>query len=393
MNDELKFLIEQYVKLVDSDENKKRNACWEIEPVYTKDRFRRIAKPWKETGCVPLTLQYSISLRSLQYGFSLKKFYTDPETFIINYLKIFIEHFKLNDSLTLDRVIPCWPGTTLEASMFGGETLYSDLEDPALSIETVLKEHSDLDKLKMPDFFESGLMPLMHRYYSEINEVLKGTGCSLAFPELIRSPFGIAFQIRGFENLCFDLMDSPEWVHSLMRFLTDAHKKWYIDRAKFLGQDIPLGHLYNDEVDCNLFGPNIYEEFILPYEIELSKFHGGIAYWHSCGNIAPVLKHIRKIPDIKLLNISPWTDYKTASEVCPDIPLEITLNTTKDIFMADETKMRERVQYIIDTCTEHNVKAFHINTSMLTAFLGDVSADLAKGEQWLRVAKEVANLK
>ena len=46
-----------------------------------------------------------------------------------------------------------------------------------------------------------------------------------------------------------------------------------------------------------------YEEFILPYEQELCEFHGGIRYWHSCGDTGNMVNSIRKIPQIDLFHI------------------------------------------------------------------------------------------
>jgi hypothetical protein len=56
------------------------------------------------------------------------------------------------------------------------------------------------------------------------------------------------------------------------------------ERAKFLGEPVQKLKLYNDEVDCPTLSPGMYREFILSYEQELARIHGGLVYWHSCGN-------------------------------------------------------------------------------------------------------------
>lgn len=387
MQDELKKTLEKYIELVDSEENQRREQFWQPEPVYCRDKFRRIPRPWRETGYAPVVADPGPTMWAKIFNFNLREYYTDPEVYLLNYLKIMIAQFELNDDTTLHKVLPFWPGVTFEAALFGMETIYHDTEDPWLGRELVLKEKKDLNKLKPPDFYESGLMPLVHHLYQEINEWLKGTGCSLAFPELIRSPWGLAFQLRGFAELAVDCMEDPTWVHALMRFLTEARKQWYEERSRFLGEPVPPGHLYNDEVDCNVIGPNIYKKYILPYEIELSEFHGGIVYWHSCGNITPVLGLVRQIPNLAMINISSWTDYRKAAEVCPDIALEICVRPTDDVYLADQAKVEKKIGDIVEACVINNVHAFCLRAGSLQQFSDSVPADLAKAKEWVAITK------
>ena len=96
---------------------------------------------------------------------------------------------------------------------------------------------------------------------------------------------------------------------------------------------IQVGSLYNDEVNVPLLSPQLYEKFILPYEIELSKFYGVISYWHSCGNTAPLLRLIRCIPHLQMIHISPWTDLEQSVADLADsgIALEVVLHPLVDV--------------------------------------------------------------
>lgn len=392
MQDELKKVIDQYVNLVESDENKRRQQFWQPEPVWSRDKFRRIATPIAETGYAPVVADPGPTIWAKVFNFNVKDYYTKPEAYILNYFKSMIALFEMNDDTTIDKVIPFWPGTSFESSLFGMETVYHDHEDPWVGREVAIKEKSDLDKLVFPDFYKSGLMPLIHRFYEDVNNLLAPWGCRMDFPHITRAPYGIAFHLRGFADLAMDMMDDPEWMHKLMRFITDSRKKWYEDRAKFLNEPIPKVQLFNDEVDCNVISPKIYRDFIWPYEKELSEFHGGVAYWHSCGNIAPVLELIRQIPNVDMINISSWTDYHIAAELCPDIPLEICVRPTDDVYLATQDKMERKVKDIMDTCMAKNVKSFHIRAGSLQSFFGSVDEDLAKAKEWVCVAKKVTKL-
>jgi len=388
MNNNLKDIINKYILLVESNDNRLRCDYWKADTVCSRDKFRRTPQKKLKRG-IPVIADISPTIWADFFNFNMREFYTDPQIFLLNYLKLMIKHFELYDYLTLDKEIPClfFPGIAFEASLFGKEPVYDDIAEPWVGRDIVLKEKKNLNKLHYPDFFKSGLMPLVHRFYQEINETLTGTGLNIDFPNMIRSPFGIAFQLRGFENLGIDLLDDPKWVHKLMLFLTESHKKWYEDKSKFLNEPIPKGLLYNDEVDCNLISPNIYEEIIFPYEIELAKFHNGIAYWHSCGNITPILNLIRQIPNMEMIKISAWTDYNKAAQICKDIPLEICISATDYVYLANKEKMASKINDIINICLKEGVEAFYIRTEPLHKFSSNVNQDLDKAQLWIEVAK------
>lgn len=267
------------------------------------------------------------------------------------------------------------------------QTIYSDTDFPWLGRNQVIRERSDLQKLKHPDFRNTGLMPLAHRFYDEGNELLRRSGLSMTFPRIIRGPFGMAFTLRGVNDLGLDLIDDPEWVLELMRFLTQGNKQWHQEWSAFTGRPLPRALLYEDEVDGNIFGPHTYETFVLPFEIEISEFLGGTAYWHSCGNVTKMLRLIGTIPGIRLLNISAWTDYHLAAKTCGDIPLELCIPAVDGLYLADEARMSRDLADMLRTCAEQNVRAFAIRLLGVSPFHDSVQKDLEKIKTWIRLAQ------
>ncbi len=157
----------------------------------------------------------------------------------------------------------------------------------------------------MPDFYRSGLMPLAHQYYEVIGELIDND-FNVVFPEWGRRSFGVATHIRGYENFLSDMISNPKFAHRILRLITDTRKEWITERAKFLGKCKGKGNIYNDEVNCPSLSPELYEEFALPYELELSDFHGGILYFHSCGDTTKLLPLIAKINTIEMFHVGPW---------------------------------------------------------------------------------------
>jgi len=131
----------------------------------------------------------------------------------------------------------------------------------------------------------------------------------------------------------------------------------------------------------------MYREFILPYEQELSEFHGGVAYWHSCGNTAPVMEDISKIPNLELFHVSPYTDLSTAVEIFPpETALDIVLKPVEDCYNRTEEEMRERLEDIKEICGDKIRYTIRNDGFQLVNTLEE---DVAKIKLWGKVAREV----
>lgn len=153
-----------------------------------------------------------------------------------------------------------------------------------------------------------------------------------------------------------DMLEDPKFVHRFMRFVTDSEKEWAKERAKFLHSPIEKTFFFNDEVGLPLITPEMYEKFVLPYEIELSNFYGGILYWHSCGDTSNFVNLIKKIPGSKMFHVGPRTDVlKAAVALGADDYLDVDLDPFRDVLEADKEKISSKIRKIIDICTERDV--------------------------------------
>jgi uroporphyrinogen-III decarboxylase len=258
-----------------------------------------------------------------------------------------------NDNFYFDGNIYIWFSVVTEMSLFGTSIRFFKNREPWLEGKPLLANKKDLDMMETPDFFKSGLMPLVHKYYEVIRNEVDGK-LPVIFPNLARGPFCYAAHLRGLDNILMDMISDPDFVHKLMRYMVNSEKNWIKERAKFLKVDkYPSGKLFNDEVGAPMMSPQLYEEFILPYEIELSQFQGGILYWHSCGIVEPTTtpfyELIKKIPNLKMMHISPWANDKKAAMVFKDeIALDKCLNPEQDVFSASKEEMEKRIRQIIE---------------------------------------------
>jgi uroporphyrinogen-III decarboxylase len=256
-------------------------------------------------------------------------------------------------------------------------------ESPWLDREAVITDERSLAHLQLPDFHASGLMPVAHRFYERMRELLDDD-FTVTFPEWGRGPWGVATHLRLLDNMALDLIDRPAFAHQIMQLVTEARKQWWLDRARFLGIALEPANLYNDEVNCPTLSPRMYEEFVLPYEQDLSAFHGGIAYWHSCGDTTRLLALIDKIPNLKMFHVGPWTDLQRVMEVFEGRhPLEICLNPVADVQNASQQQMVDKLAYIKKQCRggAYTVRADGIQD------LNGVAAELLQLKLWITAAR------
>lgn len=381
----LKDLIEEVRELENHPRNLRIKQFWVSIQPDKMPRERRIPPLSSEVEAIPFTVELEPDMWGEILGFNLKRFFTDATCYLENTLRKMIYRFKVfRDFTPVDTIIPIWFGSVLESSLFGVHPIFKENQCPWIAREPLIKDYTDLKNLSTPDFYNSGLMPLAHRMYHEMQE-LAGDDLRITLPQWFRGPFGVASHLRGVTNVLADLYLNPQFVHDLLRFLTDARKEWYVERAHFLDCSIEPGVLSNDEVNSPSLSPRLYEEFILPYERELCEFHNGIVYWHSCGNTTELVASINKIPKLTLFHIGPWTDMaKTRESMRKGTAFEKVLMPTEDVYFATPDQMRAQI-YEIRRVMDGSAYSVRADAFQIVRSLEE---DLAKIRSWSEIARE-----
>jgi len=387
LKEEIKDLIERYLEIVNSPENQKNRRYWQEVYNWNRDKWRGI--PEVKKG-IPFTIALNNSLWSQILNVDLRDYYNDPETFLETQLRMFIYHFNhFKDNTYFTNELFIWFGVITELTFFGARIKYYSDREPWLEGNTI-KEYEDLDNLEIPDFYNSGLMPRIHKYYEVLQEYADNASGELnvMFPEWVRGPFCVAAHLRGLENILMDIILNPEFVHRLIRFIVDAHKIWNEDRDKFLGIKKNTLKLYDDEVDAPTISPAMYKEFIFPYEKELSDYFGEVTYWHSCGKTDDFMEHIKQLNNLKMFHCGPWTSYRKAAEVFEhNTTLDICLDPQKDVIEADKDQMADKLRDI-----RNSLEGFDF-TVRADAFMPEKNLDFVLGKihQWNEVALKFLN--
>lgn len=391
IKDEIKEFFQQVSKLAGSPENKRRKEMW--GPEFSPDEYEPgLIAPFpackRKEKRPPITADWDRLQWSKLLHFDIKKYYTNPLAYLKWTLEVDIYRFKnFPDDTPLTKIVPIFLGAAYEPNLFGVPIVYSSAHEPLFTSEgSVIKSKSDLAKLKTPNFFKTGLMPLAHKFYEEINKLVP-EDFSVIFPKWGRGPFGIACAVRGMQRLLIDMIEDSKFVHQLMRFVTDSRKEYTRRRRKFTGKNEVESTCWNDEVSIPIISPQLYEEFIFPYEDELSKFYGGIKWWHSCGNKTPLISIIRKINQpIGFMDFGLWTDDLQTSvrDLNSKIPFHVRPNS-RDISERSEDIIKNHIQGIMCICNKQNF------VLRLDAFQPDdpKETDVNAMKKYLSIAKKV----
>jgi hypothetical protein len=386
LTSEIERLQERVRELSESDENKRRMSFWDFESNVDKSALARVMP---KTGSL---LSFTVDLDRPAYsrilGFSLAAFYADPEEYVRDTLRIIIFKFEnIRDCTPIAKSVAYFSGSGFEKSLFGFDQKITE-EDAWVGRENAIVEREDLSRLGFPAFRNSPVMKFTHGFYERMRELVE-EDFAVEFPQWNRGPWGVAWHLRGIDNLLVDYLEEPDWFRALLEFVTEARKKWSIARAKFLNEPMVPANIYNDEITAPVVSPDMYKDFILPTEVELSRFYGGLSYWHSCGNTTPFLGLINSIPNTQMVHVSPWTDLHCAvTSYDRNKFLELDLHPYQDVLYPPvDAPARQRLETIKREVGESGARAT-VRADAIQIVEG-VEKDMARLREWVECANRV----
>jgi hypothetical protein len=225
---------------------------------------------------------------------------------------------------------------------------------------------------------------------------------------------GIAIDLIGLENLMVYMCAEPEGLHRLMAFLqadTLAFVQW-LEKEELLslnnendgigsgsigfthalpqpdwkpGSPVRLQDLWvlSESQETVLCGPDQCEEFVLQYYRPIvAKF--GRCYYGCCEPVHDRWQHVKKLPNLKRVSISPWCDQAFMAEALgrdyvfsrkPNPTLVSTSDFDEDLIRRD---LRETLRVTKDCNVEIILKDVHT-----------LSGEPDRMPRWVQLAREV----
>jgi MtaA/CmuA family methyltransferase len=154
------------------------------------------------------------------------------------------------------------------------------VEDQAL-----LADKTRLASLKIPDPLGGGRM---HNSLKGLALYKEGVGKVKMIEGWVEGPIAEGADLRGINTLMLDFFDDPPFVRDLFAFVVELELRFAREQLKAGADVIGVG-----DAAASLVGPDIYDEFVWPYEKKLvDGIHalGGKVRLHICGNTRRILE-------------------------------------------------------------------------------------------------------
>ncbi|MBI2300732.1 MAG: hypothetical protein HYU66_17625 [Armatimonadetes bacterium] len=317
-------------------------------------------------------------------GYDARRYFSDPEFHLAQVLRQKLWFFdRVPDDTRISRHVPAWLGHYPEYTFFGMSLGVQPNGVPLLDTAHPMRSDPDLRHLPPIDFYTSGWMPRMLRWYDDLVELAAGR-LDIGFPIWNRGCLDLAIQLRGLEGFLMDTVERPEFVHALMRRLVEERCRWYDARARHLGEKVGPTGVADDWIYVPYISPHIFEEFLLPYYLMIEEHHGGLGSIHSCGNQAPVQQYMLRVKTLNHFEISPWTDPAETVKHVPASKHFYRFVHPNDVLVDKPPAMRAKLR---ELAAVMNGRDWALGTSGLTP-LGSEEEFVGRIETWLTIARE-----
>lgn len=230
----------------------------------------------KPTDCLPL-MPITMMFAADEIGVPYREYATDHRRLVEGQIRT-AEAFDLD-------YVSCISDPAREAADCGAKIELFDDQPPAIvEKQARLADKSELNTLEFPDPLGGGRMHDRVKAAALFKETV---GHDKLIEGWIEGPIAEAADLRGLNTLMLDLIDDPAFVQDLFAFTVELGLRFA--RAQV---DAGVDLIGVGDAAASLVGPQLYEEFVLPYEKRLVEgLHamGTRVRLHICGNTRAIL--------------------------------------------------------------------------------------------------------
>lgn len=286
--------------------------------------------------------------------------------------------------------------------------------DTAGICESPLREPEDIAKLVMPEhrIDEAATAARVARVQEALGDALPVS--------VDRAPVWVSWnadistcisQLRGLEQIMWDMMDRPEWLHELLSFMRDgilkAHREaeeagdWRLNVHQ--NQAIPYAQELRDPAadsepvrrrdlwwfcaaqEFTGIGPAQFDEFLLQYQLPIMKEFGLVAYG-CCEDLTRKIDVLRQIPNLRRIAVSPMANVASCAEQIGDEYVFSYRPSPSDMvgYSWDEERVRRILRRDLGIC-----KANGCHVDITLKDVETVQGERQRLFDWMRVAREI----
>ncbi len=241
--------------------------------------LRFLSRQPVDRPCVmPITMMFAAEQIGVPYG----RYTLEPELLAEAQIRT-AERFDFDHVSTITE--------TREAPDCGAAVRYFDNQPYALDeLGSLLAGKNVLGGLRFPDPLGGGRM---HERVRAIALLKQRVGGEKWLEGWVEGPCGAASDLRGINRLMTDFYDDPGFVRDLFEFCLELAVRFGRAQAEAGVDGIGIG-----DPAASLVGPELYSEFIWPYEKRLvDQLHalGVRVRLHICGNTRRILEGMGRL--------------------------------------------------------------------------------------------------
>ncbi len=276
--------------------------------------------------------------------------------------------------------------------------------DNTLLYESVITCEDDLNRMHEQHYEidEAATERLVAQYQTAVDGMLPVKVCISTNV----NPFDDMTKFRSINELMYDTIDAPQFIHQMMEFFTSSiiNKLSRLEAGRWIDPESTWDfRVHADSLPCPedrnilkncwtylsdqsacVLSPDMYEEFIFPYHARLSELFGKV-YFHGCEDLTKRAKTIKALPKLNRFHISPWSDARAIiEELGQQYVYEIHVHTANHLLTYTEEEQRKEIKRLVDIAKEYRVNA-DINLSDIETVVGDPE----KLIRWAEIAQSV----
>ncbi len=236
-------------------------------------------KPVDRLPLMPITMMFACA----QIGGRYREYCTDYRVLVEGQIRT-AEKFGFDYVNTMS-------DPAREAADCGATVEHFDNQPVAIVEEqALLADKTKLAALKIPDPLGGGRM---HNGIKALALFKERVGKEKIVEGWVEGPIAEAADLRGINTVMMDFFDDPAFVRDLFEFVIAMELRFAREQIKAGADIIGVG-----DAAASLVGPQIYNEFVWPYEKKLvDGIHaaGGTVRMHICGNTRPLLEPMGKL--------------------------------------------------------------------------------------------------
>jgi MtaA/CmuA family methyltransferase len=215
---------------------------------------------------------------------------------------------------------------------------FSD-QGPAINEErAALSDKSRLKTFKIPDPVGGGRM---HDRIKGIEIMYEHVRGELSIVGWIEGPLALAAELRGINNIMFDLIDDPPFVDDLLDFCTEVAIVYASPQIDAGADTIGMS-----DAAASVIGPKLYERFLQPRQkrvlSEIKEKHPDtITRLHMCGNTDVLIPKMSELP-VDIFELDFPADLANArNKLGPDKLISGNVSTVYDLLEGPPERVYE----------------------------------------------------